>query len=267
MNKYYLVKLSYNGIRYFGWQKQKQFPSVHEAFETALKKALPEETVFHTIGSSRTDARVHALGQVVRVNLTDLDLEPNELKERINAKLPFDIQATQVIRTHSYFKVIAFTKDKEYLYLFENEAQTNPWMFPYTVNFEEELNIDLMKEAAKLFVGEHDFKNYCYRGEHVSNTIRKVYECELIENHEMKLGNQKITSFALRIRGAGFLKQMVRIIMGTLIQIGNGTISKEDIIESLEKPEQIKKLGFIAPPHGLFLNFIKYPKKYFDVEF
>lgn len=266
MNKYYLVKLSYNGIRYFGWQKQKQFPSVHQAFEDALKNALPQETEFHTIGASRTDARVHALGQVVRVNLTDLNLEPAELKRILNQNLPFDIRAENVIRTHSYFKVIAFAKDKEYLYLFQNKAETRPWMFPYTVNFEEELNFNLMAEAAKLFVGEYDFKNYCYRAEHVSNTVRKVYECELIEQYQMDLDGIQINSHALRIRGAGFLKQMVRIIMGTLVQIGNGTVTIEQVRQSLECPQNRQKLGFIAPPHGLFLHFIKYPQKYMDLE-
>lgn len=266
MNKYYLVKLSYNGIRYFGWQKQKQFKSVHDTFESALKDALPPDTIFHSIGASRTDARVHALGQVVRVNLTDLNLEPSELKQRLNSKLPFDIRVENVIRTHSYFKVIAFAKDKEYLYLFHNNRETSPWMFPYTVNFEEELDIQKMKEAAKLFIGEHDFKNYCYRGQNVKNSIRKVYECEIIENHQLDLVGQSIKSYALRIRGAGFLKQMVRIIMGALVQVGNGTIELSDIRSSLENPQDERKLGFISPPHGLFLHFIKYPSKYMDVE-
>lgn len=265
MNKYYLVKLSYNGIRYFGWQKQKQFKSIHGEFEMALQKSVGEEIQTHSIGASRTDARVHAFGQVVRVNLTDLDLSPEELMIRLNKELPFDIRVENIVRTHPHFKVMLYAIEKEYLYFFTNKPKTTPWMFPYLVNFEEELDLEKMKIAAEVFIGRHDFKNFAYRGNNVKDSYRKVYHCEIIENYNLDLGDTIIKGHCLRIRGNGFLKQMVRLIVGSLVQVGNGQIQISDIEESL-KTDSDKKVGFIAPPHGLFLNKIKYPEKYMDKE-
>jgi tRNA pseudouridine38-40 synthase len=265
MKKYYMVKLQYCGVRYHGWQKQKDHSSIHQTFEEALKECVPAEVETHSMGASRTDARVHALGQVVKVTISDYDLEPSELTSKLNQALPFDIRAINSIRTHRQVKVILWAKEKEYIYKFHNSPDTTPWMYPYVVNFEEPLDIKKMQKAAKLFIGEHNFKNYCYRGTQVKETIRKVFECEIIEDHQLDLDHNSITSYALRIRGNGFLKQMVRIIMGTLVQVGNGTVTLEQVKESL-KTGSTMKLGFISPPHGLFLKEIKYPAKHFDKE-
>ena len=264
---YYLFTLSYVGARFFGWQKQKDFPSIHDAFNTALEKALFDtfgKTVeYKSLGASRTDARVNAFGQRVKVKLVGHEIDPIEFKKVINELIPFDIHIIEIQPTVKQLAVIAHTKEKDYFYFFTDNSERSPFLFPYITYFNEpNLNRELMKEGAKLFIGTHYFKNYSYRP---SNSIfeRTIYRCELNFEQSFSKEGLNITSHQLYISGDGFLKQMVRIIMGTLIDLGRGNCTLKDIEESLQEGST-KRLGFISPPQGLFLNKVKYIDK-FDI--
>lgn len=267
LNKsYYLITLSYIGARYFGWQKQSEFKSIHAAFDLAVKKSLEllnqnkeSEIIFHTIGCSRTDARVNALGQRVKLKLVNFDVNPETLKKLINKSLPSDIRIEKIKRVTKEFKVIADVYSKKYIYLFDYAKESTPFNYPYITIFEEELDLQAMKKACSLFIGHHNFKYFSYR--HGSdNTTREVFNCEIVDDYKLDFGALKVSSPALIIEGTGFLKQMVRIIMGSLINIGQGKLSEAQIIDALALKGQTRP-GFIVPAHGLFLKEISYNEK------
>lgn len=263
MKKFYMVKLQYNGSAYHGWQKQKQLPTLAQAFNEALSKCVPDHVKTHALGASRTDARVHALSQVVKVTVHDFDLSPEDFQDLLNKHLPSDMRVLNVIRTHKFIRVIEWAQKKEYLYLFHNQNEQAE-NCPYSVNFQEPLDLEKMKQACQLFIGEYDFINFSYRGS-TNNTVRKVFDCKIIDNHQLEFNGTTISSYALRIEGNGFLKQMVRLIVGALIKVGNGQITLEQLKESLETGSSTR-VGFIAPAKGLVLYKISYPQKYFDKE-
>lgn len=257
---YYLITLSYIGARYFGWQKQSELKSVHSVFNNFLEKVLEnhsdKQITYQTLGSSRTDARVNAIGQRVKVRLVDFHMEASTLKTELNKVLPLDIHVEAIEESTKEFKVIADAKSKEYFYLFSHGQESTPFNYPYITVFEEELDIEAMQEAAKLFVGQHDFERFSYR--HGStNTIREVFYSEIIKDYHLDFGALKINTPALVIRGEGFVKQMVRIIMGTLVNVGLGKLTLDDLQAALNLDSELRP-GFIAPPHGLFLKEIKY---------
>ncbi len=257
---YYLITLSYIGARYFGWQKQSELKSVHSIFEKSLEKVLNEHTMkevtFHSLGSSRTDARVNALGQRVKVKLVDFRMDASKLKAELNKALPLDIHVEAIEESTKEFKVIADAKSKEYFYLFTHGKESTPFNYPYITVFEEELDIMAMQEAARLFIGKYDFERFSYR-HGSSNTVREVFDCTIVKDYHLDFGALKIITPALVIRGDGFVKQMVRIIMGTLVNVGLGKLSHDDIQSALNLQSDLRP-GFIAPPHGLFLKEIKY---------
>ena len=262
---YYVFSLSYVGARFFGWQKQKDFPSLHDAFNTALEKALfdtfEKEILYKSIGASRTDARVNAFDQKIKVKLIGAKIDLEKFKFAINQVIPFDLHVNSIVQTTKKMAVIADTKSKEYLYFFTSSLERSAFMFPLITYFDEpNLDFELMKEGAKLFIGTHSFHNYTYRP-NASNLVRTIDNIELHFNHHFNEHKVSIHSHMLKISGDGFLKQMVRIIMGTLLSLGRGDCSLKDIQESL-KTETRMKLGFIAPPQGLFLYKIRYIEEY-----
>ncbi len=262
---YYIFNLSYVGARYFGWQKQSEHPSIHQAFNTALEKALYDtfshEVEYKSLGASRTDARVNAFEQRVKVKLIGVELDCQKFSHKINELLPFDIKVENIIVVDKELAVIAHAMSKEYFYFFTHNKPKSPFLFPFVTYFDEEnLDFDLMQEGTQLFLGSHNFKNYSYRPSN-TNFVRTLKRCELKLDVEFDSHGLNISGHQLIIEGDGFLKQMIRIIMGTLIDLGRGQCSLEDIKESLQE-DSTKRVGFITPPHGLYLNKIKYIDKY-----
>ena len=181
--------------------------------------------------------------------------------EKLNKSLPSDIRVNKCERTYKQFKVIYFAKKKTYFYLFKNEdreIESN-----YFTNIREPLDIEKMREAAKLFVGKHDFTNFSYKPSKNAEKTREILKCEIVENQNLMNGEDREGSFALVIEGTGFLKQMIRIIMGTLFNVGRGRVELEQITEAFETTE-FRKTGYITPGGGLYLkeiDFIRDPFK------
>ena len=255
MKYFYNIELYYDGQNYFGWQRQKEFNTIQGTLENSLRKITTSEKI-RTIGSSRTDAGVHSRANICFIQIQE-DFEPGELLEKLNSSLPGDITVSKCERTYSHFKVIYFAERKQYIYLFKNNSSDED--SPYFHNIEASLDIGKMKEAAKEFIGVHDFTNFCFKAAKNTEKVREVYKCEIIEDQDFITSNNCSGSYALIIEGNGFLKQMVRIIMGTLINIGHGKTTIEQIQESF-KTTEFRKTGFIAPGCGLYLNRIDFKR-------
>ncbi|ATH08435.1 tRNA pseudouridine(38-40) synthase TruA [Halobacteriovorax marinus] len=252
MKFFYNAEVHYNGENYFGWQKQKNFKTIQDTIEDALRVIAPSEKI-RTMGSSRTDTGVHSRANVCFIQIQE-DLEPHELTKKLNQELPNDIRITKCERTYRHFKVVYFAKRKQYLYIFKiNNSDHSPFYH----SIEENLDIEKMKVAAKVFIGTHDFRNFCHKVSENVDKKREIFECKIIEDQDFISENNCHGSYALVIEGSGFLKQMVRIIMGSLINIGLGKTTLSQIQEALVSTE-FKKTGFIAPGGGLYLNEIEF---------
>ena len=253
MKRYYNLEISYEGQNYYGWQRQKDFVTIQGTFENALREITGSDQI-RTIASSRTDTAVHALANVCFVQLP-IDLTPLELKDRLNNTLPSEMRVNRCERTYRHFKVIYFAERKTYFYLFKNEnkeIESN-----YFTNISEKLDIEKMKEVAKTFEGTHDFTNFAHKPAQNSEKKKEVFKCSIIENQDFLTGQDREGCYALVIEGSGFLKQMIRIIMGTLFNVGKGTIEVSDIEESFSTTE-FRKTGYITPGGGLYLKEIEF---------
>jgi len=256
---YYRVKLSYQGCAYKGFQIQA--PGT-KTIQGELNKALMEiskSNAVRTLGSGRTDAGVHALGQVVKATIP-LQINPEALKKGLNALLPGDIRVLEVDASSINFHPIKDASWKEYHYYFTNVSHPGAFGQERFSNISYPLDIDLMKKACPLFIGEHDFQNFYCTGTEVSSTVRKIFECELF--HETVAGSLQQfypDFYVFRVRGSGFLKQMVRLMVGALWEIGRKKIGCDQLEGALNGPKSLK-LGKVVPPQGLVLQEVYYPE-------
>ena len=239
------LTVAYDGTNYCGWQVQNNGVSIQSVLQTAV-----EDLVGHKImltGASRTDSGVHALGQVAVFD-TDRDLEEWKWPLAINQRLPKDlvVQSAEVVDPQFHPRYANVRKTYEYRILNRAVQLPNERLDSYFVP--QKLDFDAMSSAAKLFVGEHDFHNFCSAKTKVKSTVRTIYEVELAKKQDM---------IYIRITGNGFLYNMVRIIAGALIKIGLHKKTAEDITEALESSERVVP-GPTAPAHGLTLVCIEY---------
>lgn len=256
MNFFKLI-LSYQGTSYKGWQKQPEDKTVQGELERAIQKIL--KTQFRTVGSGRTDAGVHALNQVVKLEC-EASIKAQELRRGLNSLLPADIRVHSASKSDEAFHPILSARSKEYWYYFCENRELTPFESPFIVGVKGGLDHELMERAATLFVGEHDFSNYFCVGTEVPSNIRHITSCQLVcASAEEGLGSILIGGGhkVLKIEGNGFLKQMVRLIMGTIWNVGRGKISLEEVQNSLQNP-QGQHLAPVAPPQGLYLANVTY---------
>lgn len=252
---FYKLELQFNGTRYLGWQIQKDFsPTVQGELNKACCEIFKNKDI-HTVGSGRTDTGVHSLGHIVRLK-APFKIEERALLKGLNSLLPKDIRVLGVEHIQKDFSATSDATKKEYIYLFTNNSVQGAFQKDFITNYRFDLDIDLMKEACKLFVGDHDFKNFYCTGSEVNSTEREIFECELnffdAQFHEILPSH-----YVFKISGNGFLKQMVRLIMGTLWEVGRGKLSIEELEKELCSPGK-KKLGATAPPQGLYKSKVFY---------
>ncbi len=251
---HYKAVISYKGTNYFGWQIQ---PNTTETIQgkivTALKIICKSSEV-KILASGRTDTGVHAIAQVARI-VIPIYINPESLKLAINANLPEDIRIKDAQECEKDFNPISQSKKKEYRYRFTNTREPNPHSIDYFVNISYELDFEKMNEACKLMIGDKDFSFYYTLGSDSKTTVRTIFECEII--HVPGVEDIFPDHYYLRIVGSGFLKQMVRLIMGTIWNVGKGKVTLEEFTNSL-KGQATGKLGAVAPPNGLFLHSVTY---------
>lgn len=216
----YKAVVTYDGTNYSGWQIQRGQVSVQEKIEEALERLFGTKTSI--VGSGRTDAGVHAEGQVFSFE-SDTTIPQIRLYKAINAYLPEDIRVLSCEKTSADFNARHSAKKKTYCYRLYCSEVENPLKERYSVKIFP-VDIDKMKEAAKLLIGEHDFKAFCSTGSSVKSTVRKIYSLSI------KKVKEDIT---ITVCGNGFLYNMVRIIVGTLVGVGEGRIPLDNIKKAL----------------------------------
>lgn len=256
-SSYYLLRIQFLGFRYSGWQKQPNQKTIEGMVLKTLKFVLPGRKL-KILGAGRTDAKVSAINTAF-----ELFLEGEPLKDeitflqRLNLNLPSDIKAFSICKCNKNFNIIKDAKIKEYIYLFSFGSKNHPFAAPFIANIHQNLDIALMKEAAKLFVGEHDFSAYTVKESKSKNNIRMVNSCFIAENNILKANFFPKKSYALHIEAKGFVRYQVRMIMGALIQLGKGEMELFNIKTSLE-PENDIQMSNIAPGSGLLLNNLEF---------
>lgn len=245
MLKTFKLMIAYDGTNYCGWQKQVKEVTVEGELIKACEKLFHKETV--VLGSSRTDSGVHALAQVASV-CVDTDLEAYKIPRALNAYLPEDIVVQSAIEVEHSFHPRYNAIEKTYNYKIYNASIPLPQNNRFATCYYYPLNIELMKKACSYFIGTHDFFAFSSAGGNVKTTVRTIYQCEIIERNGL---------IEVTMTGNGFLYNMVRIIVGTLIDIGVGKKQPEEIpmiFESMDRSRSGKK----APAKGLTLVEIKY---------
>lgn len=256
---YYLLKLQYLGYRLHGWQKQPKLKTVEGLLVKTLKFVLPEQR-FKILGAGRTDAKVSAQAAAFELFLEEQPLtDQAEFLELFNANLPPDIRAMSIEQVDASFNIIKDATSKEYLYLFAFGEKSHPFCAPLLSTFPGDLDIELMKKAAKMFQGTHNFRNYCTKPTTHTILEREVEVCEIVENDVISASFFPEETFLLRIRSRGFLRNQIRLMMGALVQLGRGEIRMEEFETSLD-PEQEFLITYIAPGSGLILNEIDFKK-------
>lgn len=242
------VFIAYNGAAYHGFQRQDNAVSVQEAVEKAIGKLLKTEPPV-IYGCSRTDAGVHARRFCFNFR-TESKIPCEGFVKGMNTVLPPDIAVISCEDADEDFHARFCTKSKEYVYLINNKPNRDVFLQKLAYHYPYPLDIPKMRSAAALFVGEHDFGAFC-RAEgkaRVKSTVRTIYEVSVEENGGI---------VEIRIRGNGFLYNMVRILAGTLIYISEGKRTEGDILSALNTRNRDFG-GVTLPPEGLYLNEVYY---------
>ncbi len=239
------LTIAYDGTNYCGWQIQPNGITIEEILNKAISKMTGEEIL--VIGASRTDSGVHAMGNVAVFD-TETTIPAKKIAIALNQKLPDDIVVTKSEEVPLDFHPRYCDCSKTYEYHIINTRIPIPTkrLTNYFVSYV--LDIDKMRQAASYLVGEHDFVSFCNVRTDVENTVRTITDLDILTN-----GNE----ITIRITGNGFLYNMVRIIVGTLIRVGRGFYEPEKVKEILEAKDR-RAAGVTAPAHGLILVEIKY---------
>ncbi|QUH28914.1 tRNA pseudouridine(38-40) synthase TruA [Vallitalea guaymasensis] len=240
-----MLVVAYDGTKYCGWQVQKNAITIEQKIYEACQKLFSRE--IKIVGASRTDTGVHALGQIVVLKV-ETSIPINKIPYAINAYLPEDIVIRDAKLVTSSFHPRYNAKNKTYEYKIYNSRFPLPQYNRYAHFYHKSLDIDKMKKAARYFIGEHDFKAFCSTGSSVKTTVREIYKCEVTVEDKM---------IVISINGNGFLYNMVRIIAGTLIDVGRGKIEPDYIIDIIDSKDR-SKAGATAPAKGLTLIKINY---------
>jgi len=249
---YYIVKLQFLGFRYSGWQKQPHQKTIEQMLLKTLKFILPN-TNYKILGAGRTDAKVSALDAGFELftekSISDID----DFIILFNKNLPPDIRISSIKQVDAAFNIIQHSKLKEYVYLFSCGQKNHPYAAPFIANIIDDLDIECMKKAATLFEGEHNFSTYTARLQENTVTNRKIESCVLVKNELLKANFFPDNSYALHVKGKGFMRYQIRMIMGALIELGRGALNINDIEESLLENNHTQ-LTYVAPGSGLHLN-------------
>ena len=255
LNNYYLIEIQFLGYRFHGWQKQPKIKTVHLMIDRTINYVL-ENKKFKTLGAGRTDAMVSA-NQTAFELFTELPIfNLEEFLRLVNTNLPQDIRALNIKTVSKEFNVINDSKIKEYKYLFSEGSKNHPYSAPFITTFLDSLNIDLMKEGAKLFEGKHNFKSYCYKPNENGIFDREITYCKISFNTTLQANFFPKTSYELTVKGKGFMRNQIRLMMGVLVELGRGEVSLDYIKESLNTYNP--KINYIAPASGLMLNKVDF---------
>ncbi|WP_053217591.1 tRNA pseudouridine(38-40) synthase TruA [Virgibacillus senegalensis] len=239
--------ISYDGTNFSGYQIQPNGRTVQEEIEKALGK-MHKGKLVRVVASGRTDAGVHAKGQVIHFD-TDIQMPEANWKKALNALLPDDVQVTQTVKVHDTFHSRYDVREKEYRYFVLNAEDNDVFQRHFCWRNRGEIDVEAMQKACALLEGRHDFSSFCSaKTDLQGDKIRTIYQATCHRE-----GDMIVFSF----KGSGFLYNMVRILVGTLLEIGKGKRSAGSIPEVIAAEDR-KEAGETAPPQGLFLWNVTY---------
>lgn len=237
--------VEYDGTNYAGWQKQKNDITVQEKIEEALL-TLNKGHITVT-GAGRTDSGVHAKGQCGHFDI-DSDIPAEKFTFVLNTRLPKDIRIKKTWEASEDFHSRFSAKGKRYIYRIFNAPYSSALMGRFTMHVPEKLDIVKMRQAAQFIVGTHDFKAFCAQGSSVKTTVRTVNKVEIKKENEL---------IEITVEGTGFLYNMVRIIAGTLIEVGKNKKTPQNVKEIIEGKTR-KEAGMTADAQGLTMDEVFY---------
>lgn len=249
------LRVAYDGTNYCGWQIQDNAITVEEVLTKALAELLQKPV--ELIGASRTDSGVHAMGNVAVFD-TESRIPAEKFAIALNRYLPEDIRVQKSEDVAADFHPRYCDSKKTYEYTITNTAIQIPQRGRYSYHVYYSLDVAKMRKAAKCFIGTHDFSAFCSVGSQVKSKVRTIYSVE-VETSEIRGANPG-REIVIRISGNGFLYNMVRIIAGTLLEVGAGRREIATVEEAIATGER-SKAGPTAPAHGLMLKEIEYEKE------
>ena len=238
--------IEYDGTNYLGWQVQPKGPTIQGILEERLGLLTGEK--IRLFGSGRTDSGVHAIGQVAHFK-TESSMDAHRMQRALNSLLPPDIVIQKMEEVEESFHARKHSKSKVYEYRILNRNLRSVFHRGYVWHIPQKLDFKEMEKATQYLIGELDFSSFRSVGSPTRTTVRKVTRAE------WKRGRSGLVRF--EIEANGFLKQMVRAIIGTLVEVGKGKMSAVEFRRILESKER-SKAGPTAPAHGLFLKEVKY---------
>jgi tRNA pseudouridine38-40 synthase len=255
----YKLTVAYRGTNYHGWQWQYPtktykgpklpeghgIPTIQEKLERALQEVVRHPV--NVVGSSRTDAGVHAKGQVAHFDTDQLQIPTEGLRMAVNHALPDDITIRKIEPVPDSFVATISTISKRYQYAVWNEEDRPTFFGDLVWHRWKKIDFDRLRDAAPRFVGEHDFASFTRPGHGRESTVRTVLRCDVSRRGPL---------IVVGVEGTGFLWNMVRIMVGTLIEVGMGVHEPGDIDTMLAAKDR-RAAGYTAPPHGLYLQWVK----------
>lgn len=240
-----LLTISYDGSNYHGWQIQKNALTVQEVFQNAVKKLFLQDVDIK--GCSRTDSGVHAYKYCLSIKI-DTGIPCENIIRALNTYLPNDIAVLfctdMDLDFHARYNVVK----KEYVYILCNSKIRNPFLDKYAYWYRYNIDADYLNEQAQAYVGTYDYSGFCSANSDVEDTVRTVYSFSVSRRGDM---------IYFKVSANGFLYNMVRIMVGTLLFVSEGKIKKNEL-ESVILSKDRKKAGKTAPPQGLYLNDVIY---------
>lgn len=247
----YAIKVAYDGTNYCGWQIQPNGITVQQRLQEAVKAAFGADCT--VTASGRTDSGVHAVGQVCHLDLP-VNIAGERLADALNVHLPQDIGVLQSAAAYEGFDANRSAKKKTYCYRMYFSSRRNPLYDRYCARVDAPCNADALREVAAMFIGEHDFTAYCSSGSQVKTTVREIYSAEVSADGDI---------LTVSVCGNGFLYNMVRTLVGTMLWYSLGKLSAEDVRRSLTEGRR-ELTGKTMPAKGLTLLQVEYSPDPFD---
>lgn len=240
-----LLTIQYDGTNYHGWQVQKNALTVQEVVQNAIEKVFGER--LDVKGCSRTDSGVHANMYCLSLD-TDMKINNSNVVQALNGFLPKDVAVKSCTEVSMDFHPRYSVKDKEYLYKINNAEVRDAFLANYTYYYHRKIDTEYLNKEAKAFIGTYDFVGFCSSKTDVEGTVRTVKSFDVWREGDMVY---------FKVSADGFLYNMVRIMIGTLLFINEGKIKQGELSDVISSKDR-KRAGKTAPPQGLYLNKINY---------
>lgn len=240
-----LLTIQYDGSAYHGWQVQKNAVSVQQVFQDAIEKVFTKR--LDVKGCSRTDTGVHANMYCVSID-TDMQIDDDSVVRALNTYLPKDVAVVACKQVDSDFHPRYNCKSKQYVYKLYNGKIRNPFLTNYTYHYRFPIDVEYLDQQAKAYIGKHDYCGFCSVKSDVEDTVRNVYAFDVWREGDMVY---------FKVEADGFLYNMVRIMVGTLLFVNEGKIKKGELSSVIASKDR-KRAGKTAPPQGLYLDKVNY---------